>query len=799
MTPPLPSLLRPLRLTAAGLFASLALTLLPSQPSPAGRVAIDEPLRDKTTGLIDGAGRFVPEGGWQSSGGLLILDAGRAIEHGSFEAIVHGAQFPAKGADKSSMFSGWESATFNPGTEPGSFWHWRTGSQDVLKPLAAPDGALTRLERGLGAEVYRKLNDGKPHRFGVAWENGRVAFSVDGEVLHTFQFHRFSIRYITIGKELGGAGAQLTDPAPIVSDVKVMDYTTPEPTEPAIAAEIAQRTPFEQSFEHHGTWENPYREVTATVVLERLRGAGPVRLPLFWDGGKIWRFRFAPNAPGRWTWRIESNDPGLHGRTGAFRCTASNEPGGVIATPIEFRYEKAREFWPMGDLNWSAFARHEPSGLDRGSFERFLDVRAKQRFNLVLADALGLAVNEGGPAFADYGRETLNPGYWQEVERRVREMNRRGIVAFIALAAAAPRGAPANDKSWADFGSHEARLRYAKHVLARLGVYNVAFALAREWSGNDAQAADLDRLGAELAALNSHGRILTVHTAHVTDAGRFASSSWNALASFAQDYDQLHRDTYNRRASGKPRLHGGYGVYLLDRDGDGRPDFHNSTSLDAMRHATWDIAMSHGVFVTAFAPTFDGGRGHAKGFVPDDPAANAWAAQLHHLHTFFHRVMPENNSRGTWHWLRTRDPVADRAADDFLTVPHPRTSDIVVNGVTSPPARAAWKMAKEGFGYGAAIYLRGYTETCRLETFDAKFPEQFRGQEPEPVYSVRLFNPRTGETRVLADHRGRGPIELTPPSAEDWVFAIRRLNPWVPKDYTPTGRRPVASKQQRKE
>ena len=42
----------------------------------------------------------------------------------------------------------------------------------------------------------------------------------------------------------------------------------------------------------------------------------------FWDGGSTWRVRFAPPAPGEWSYRTSSRDPGLDGKTGRLQCTA---------------------------------------------------------------------------------------------------------------------------------------------------------------------------------------------------------------------------------------------------------------------------------------------------------------------------------------------------------------------------------------------------------------------------------------------------------------------------------------------
>ena len=57
---------------------------------------------------------------------------------------------------------------------------------------------------------------------------------------------------------------------------------------------------------------NPYTEVRVTA---RLTGPGGTQATLdgFWDGGRVFKVRFAPPAVGRWTWTLTSTDAGING------------------------------------------------------------------------------------------------------------------------------------------------------------------------------------------------------------------------------------------------------------------------------------------------------------------------------------------------------------------------------------------------------------------------------------------------------------------------------------------------------
>ena len=79
---------------------------------------------------------------------------------------------------------------------------------------------------------------------------------------------------------------------------------------PAQAAEdaVPQFGVYQRSFQHAGEYENPYTQLTATAEFTEPDGARTPQIPLFWDGGATWRFRFSPDKTGEWTWRITSRD-----------------------------------------------------------------------------------------------------------------------------------------------------------------------------------------------------------------------------------------------------------------------------------------------------------------------------------------------------------------------------------------------------------------------------------------------------------------------------------------------------------
>jgi hypothetical protein len=68
----------------------------------------------------------------------------------------------------------------------------------------------------------------------------------------------------------------------------------------------------ERAYQHAGRHANPYTAIDAAAQFLAPDG-GMRHIPLFWDGGATWRFRFSPDQIGTWRWTTHSDDGGLDG------------------------------------------------------------------------------------------------------------------------------------------------------------------------------------------------------------------------------------------------------------------------------------------------------------------------------------------------------------------------------------------------------------------------------------------------------------------------------------------------------
>ncbi len=134
--------------------------------------------------------------------------------------------------------------------------------------------------------------------------------------------------------------------------------------EEAPIMEAPQWQEVELSFTAANTYENPYRDIEMHAVFTSPDGSR-LRRPAFWDGGQIWKVRFAsPLSEGEWQWQTyasDTTDTGLHGQRGRLKSvpnTGENlwlqhgflrmSPGGRNVTHAD-----GTPFIMVGDTPWA--------------------------------------------------------------------------------------------------------------------------------------------------------------------------------------------------------------------------------------------------------------------------------------------------------------------------------------------------------------------------------------------------------------------------------------------------------------
>ncbi|MEZ0259270.1 MAG: DUF4038 domain-containing protein [Chthoniobacter sp.] len=519
---------------------------------------------------------------------------------------------------------------------------------------------------------------------------------------------------------------------------------------------------YEVSMSAGGTPANPYTDISGDCVLTGPDGQTVRTVPLFWDGGTTWKFRFAPDRIGIWKWLVKSGDSGLSQQMGTFECVTSNNRGGLqsmVGAPPHFQYQNGEHVWFMGDTAWALFTDDAQKEHNRATAEHYLRNRAAQGFNVVHSMLLSEAGwgNAGGPPWLDLSKEQINPAYWQEVDSRLAFANAQGLTVGLALAWGEKSG---KEKfPWGRFSNLEARQRYARYIGARYGAYDVYFLVSGEWHGEvrsrksteDVLRREFFGLGDSLRAADPQGRMMGIHPMTRNGSVReFNAAAWMSFGDYQQNYTDLHGRILESRRSDKPVVNGEYAYFLRDQNGDGIVDKPHSETVDTIRHATWDITMGGGYFVTGFGSTYMGGYRHPTAFLPDDPKNQPWVDQCSCIKRLFSsldywKLVPHDEL------LTSSIPRAERQSQDAATSER-RAGE-------KTPLIANWCLAEPGRQY--LLYTRGLKAPVRLALDSRGGP-----------WKIIQFDPRTGERKPLGSTTNREHFEYLPPDEQDWVVIL---------------------------
>lgn len=516
---------------------------------------------------------------------------------------------------------------------------------------------------------------------------------------------------------------------------------------------------FEVSFQATGNYQNPYTDLFSEAELTRPDGS-VWKIPLFWDGGDTWKLRVSPDMEGEWIYNLASPDRGLKKKTGSFICKTSGLKGTIkpmTGYRKHFQYSNGERFWFLGETAWALFNDNDEEKLDRAAFEHFVTTRASQGFNVMHAMLLSEAGwgNSGGIPFRDMEKQVLNPEYWKEIDSRIDFANRNGIVVGLVLA-----WGDKNKKvpfPWRLFPDMEARKNYARYIAARYSAYNIYFIVAGEWHAEirtrqgieDEIRNEFIEIGDVLRSADPHGRMIGIHPMNGNGSIReFNKAAWMSFGDYQQNYRELHGRILESAGFEKPVVNSEYGYYLRDQNGDGMPDKDNSTSLEYIRYASWDIVMAGGYLVTGFGTTYFGGNRDPGPFDVDAQKNDEWELQAGYIKKLFENLD---------YWKLT-------SCDELLNCNTSRGNDGRHLGSIIPPLTTYWLLAEHGRQY--LLYARGVVEKIFLN-IDSGDAGKFR---------IQLFNPRTGEMSSINEN-----VELnsdyswTPPDKNDWVLYLIRL------------------------
>ncbi|XOV94061.1 MAG: DUF4038 domain-containing protein [Bacteroidota bacterium] len=242
----------------------------------------------------------------------------------------------------------------------------------------------------------------------------------------------------------------------------------------------------EITLESDTEYENPLFQVSELNATFTAPSGRELIIRGFWDGGKVWKFRFVPDEVGTWTYRTTCSDntnAGLHEKQGSFECiknTSSEEiyqRGSVKRNPGKYHlsYSDGTPFFWMACTAWNgALKSTEPE------WDQYLTDRKSKGYNTIQFVTTqwrgGEGDRDGRVAFTGSGRIELNIDFFKRLDGKVDRINEYGLVAAPVLLWALPavRG---RELSPGYFLPQDEAIMLAKYMVARYGGNQVVWIL----------------------------------------------------------------------------------------------------------------------------------------------------------------------------------------------------------------------------------------------------------------------------------------------------------------------------------
>jgi hypothetical protein len=338
------------------------------------------------------------------------------------------------------------------------------------------------------------------------------------------------------------------------------------------------------------TGGNPYKDVTLTARFAIEHRS--VQVTGFYDGDGMYRIRFMPDMPGRWSYETQSSAHELAGHTGEFVCMPPTTPGnhGPVGTAHQFHFQHAdgTPYFPFGTTTYAYLFTAEENAA--ASLRGMKEVQFNKSRVCVLPKPLG-----GGPQILPFpasgadanGRggtndlTRFNPSYFQLIERRLMELQKANIQADLILFH------PYDAWGYKAMGA-EADDFYLRYAIARLSAYrNVWWSIANEYDLVKSKTmADWDRFFRITQAEDPYSHLRSIHHSRVIYDH---SKPWCTHASL-QSYD-FEKSAERRAAWNKPII---YDEIQYEGDVDRR---WGNLSAEEMTRRFW-LAIVNGVYAT---------------------------------------------------------------------------------------------------------------------------------------------------------------------------------------------------------
>ena len=242
----------------------------------------------------------------------------------------------------------------------------------------------------------------------------------------------------------------------------------------------------EIAFESTQSYQNPLYDLKDFYAVFTAPSGKQHTINGFWDGENDWKVRFMPDEKGAWTYTTFCSDEkntGLHAQRGSISC-AENEredalyrKGAIqhIKGDYHLSYADGTPFFWLACTAWNGALKSTEKEWDD-----YLSHRKDHHYNVIQLVATQWRGAETDSqlqqAFSGHGKISINPAFFQHLDKKMDKVNEYGLVAAPVLLWALPVGEGRELSPGYALPQDEA-IRLARYMVARYGAHHIAWIL----------------------------------------------------------------------------------------------------------------------------------------------------------------------------------------------------------------------------------------------------------------------------------------------------------------------------------
>jgi hypothetical protein len=233
----------------------------------------------------------------------------------------------------------------------------------------------------------------------------------------------------------------------------------------------------------------------------------------FYDGNGVYKVRYMPKDEGLWRYVTVSNIKTLNGKRGSFLCTppSSVNHGPVSVTDtFYFEYADGKPFYPFGTTCYAwvhqgdSLANLTLKTLAKGYFNKIRMCIFPKSYDWNHNEPPYYPFEGTPPTNWDYSR--LNPIFFQNIEKRIKQLDSLGIQADLIVFHPYDRwGFSRMDRTTDDM--------YIQYIIARFAAFkNVWWSMANEYDFMRAKSlSDWDHYISEFSQKDKFHHLISIH------------------------------------------------------------------------------------------------------------------------------------------------------------------------------------------------------------------------------------------------------------------------------------------------